>query len=116
MADDTKKCPKCAETIKAAAVFCRFCNYDFNAGQAAQAPPPKKSGMSPMVIVLIIVACGGVPFIAIVAAIAIPGLLSSQRASNERNASASLKTLASAEADFRANDRDNNKINDFWTA
>ncbi len=34
---------------------------------------------------------------------------------NERNASASLKTLASAEADFRSNDRDNNKVNDFWT-
>jgi hypothetical protein len=36
-------------------------------------------------------------------------------ASNERNASACLKTLASAEADFRANDRDGNKVNDFWT-
>ncbi len=35
--------------------------------------------------------------------------------SNERNASASLKTLASAQADFRANDRDGNQINDFWT-
>lgn len=37
-----------------------------------------------------------------------------QKAANERNASASLKTLASASADFRANDRDNNRINDFW--
>ena len=54
--------------------------------------------------------------IAIIAAIAIPGLLSSQRASNERSASTSLKTLTAAEADFRANDRDGNKINDFWTA
>ncbi|HLF94007.1 MAG TPA: type II secretion system protein GspG [Planctomycetota bacterium] len=36
-------------------------------------------------------------------------------ASNERNASACLKVLATAEADFRANDRDNNKVNDFWT-
>ncbi len=53
--------------------------------------------------------------IGVVAAIAIPGLLSSQRASNERNASASLKSLATAEADFRANDRDGNKVNDFWT-
>jgi prepilin-type N-terminal cleavage/methylation domain-containing protein len=56
-----------------------------------------------------------IAIIAIIAAIAIPGLLSSQRASNERNASASLKTLASAEADFRGNDRDGNKIQDFWT-
>ena len=37
-----------------------------------------------------------------------------QRASNERNASASLKTLATASADFRANDRDNNRLQDFW--
>jgi prepilin-type N-terminal cleavage/methylation domain-containing protein len=57
-----------------------------------------------------------IAIIAIIAAIAIPGLLSSQRASNERNASTSLKTLTSAEADFRSNDRDGNKVNDFWTA
>jgi prepilin-type N-terminal cleavage/methylation domain-containing protein len=56
-----------------------------------------------------------IAIIAIIAAIAIPGLLSSQRASNERNASTSLKTLTSAQADFRANDRDGNKVNDFWT-
>src|SRR5215470_5957140 len=57
-----------------------------------------------------------IAIIAIIAAIAIPGLLSSQRASNERNASTTLKTLTSAEADFRANDRDWNHVNDFWTA
>jgi prepilin-type N-terminal cleavage/methylation domain-containing protein len=56
-----------------------------------------------------------IAIIAIIAAIAIPGLLQSQRAANERNASASLKTITSAEADFRANDRDKNKVNDFWT-
>jgi hypothetical protein len=37
------------------------------------------------------------------------------RAGNERAASAALKLLASAEADFRANDRDANRIQDFWT-
>jgi len=51
----------------------------------------------------------------IICAIAVPGLMSSQRASNERNASIALKTLSSAEADFRANDRDWNHVNDFWT-
>lgn len=51
----------------------------------------------------------------IAAAIAIPGLMSSQRASNERKASTLLKTFSSAEADFRANDRDANEVNDFWT-
>ena len=35
-------------------------------------------------------------------------------AANERSASASLKTLATAEADFKANDRDGNGLKDFW--
>ncbi len=56
-----------------------------------------------------------IAIIATVAAIAIPGLLAAQRASNERNASASLKTLLTAEADFRSNDRDGNLVPDFWT-
>ncbi len=42
-------------------------------------------------------------------------LAESRRDSNERNACVSLKTLATAEADFRANDRDGNRIQDFWT-
>ncbi len=37
-------------------------------------------------------------------------------AMNERGGSTTLKTFASAEADFRANDRDWNHVNDFWTA
>ncbi len=56
-----------------------------------------------------------IAIIAIIAAIAIPGLLAAQRAANERNASASLKTITTAQADFRANDRDGNLVNDFWT-
>ena len=39
-----------------------------------------------------------------------------QTAVNDRNASATLRTLATAEADFRANDRDANRVNDFWVA
>ena len=35
-------------------------------------------------------------------------------AANERIASSSLKTLATAEADFKANDRDGNGSKDFW--
>ena len=34
----------------------------------------------------------------------------------ERIAVAVLKTIATAQADFRSNDRDGNKISDFWTA
>ena len=43
-----------------------------------------------------------------------PYVLGSSGCSNERNASASLKTLASAQADYRGNDRDGNKVQDFW--
>ncbi len=39
----------------------------------------------------------------------------SMRASNERNAGGRVKSLASAEADYRGNDRDGNGIQDFWT-
>lgn len=41
-------------------------------------------------------------------------LAESKRTSNERDAASALKTLATAEADFRANDRDGNHIQDFW--
>jgi len=57
-----------------------------------------------------------IAIIAVIAAIAIPGLLAAQRSSNERNASTSLKTVTTAEADFRSNDRDGNRTMDFWTA
>ncbi len=49
------------------------------------------------------------------ALLVLPAYRSSQRHSNEQSASAALKTLATAEADFRANDRDENKVQDFWT-
>ncbi len=56
-----------------------------------------------------------IAIIATIAAIAIPALISAQRSSNERNASASFKSIATAESDFRGNDRDGNQVNDFWT-
>ena len=53
--------------------------------------------------------------IAVIAAVAIPGLVSAQRAAHERNASASLKTVTTANHDFRANDRDGNRLVDYWS-
>ena len=114
MGDATRTCPQCAETIKAEAVVCRFCKYDFGSGVGQSPGRPAPKGLHPLVILIIIVGAA-VPVLAIVAAIAIPGLLASQRAANERHASVSLKMIATAEADFRSNDRDGNKLNDFWT-
>lgn len=70
----------------------------------------KERGFTVLEVLIVVVVIG------IIAALAIPGLISSQRSSYERNASTSLKTVCVAEADFRNNDRDANKINDFWTA
>ncbi|SIO39906.1 Uncharacterised protein family UPF0547 [Burkholderia sp. GAS332] len=37
VAEQTKVCPRCAETVKAAAMVCRFCNHEFD---PATVPPP----------------------------------------------------------------------------
>jgi len=59
----------------------------------------------------------GAVVVTVVGFVILPNLLSTgHHGHSERNASTSLKTLSSAEADFRANDRDWNHVNDFWTA
>ena len=42
MSDDTKSCPVCAETIKAAAIKCRFCNTDLAAYGATKEAETEK--------------------------------------------------------------------------
>ena len=37
--NETKECPRCAESVKAKATACRFCGYDFNEPNKPPAPP-----------------------------------------------------------------------------
>lgn len=53
--------------------------------------------------------------IAVVASIAIVGLLSIRRASNEKATGASLKSVTTAEETFKNGDLDQNRISDYWT-
>lgn len=53
---DEKKCPRCAETIKAQAYVCRFCNLNFSAWPKAAGGAPRKGGAKwPVAIIVAIV-------------------------------------------------------------
>jgi len=54
--------------------------------------------------------------IAVIAAISMPMLFASQRASNERNASASIKVVLTANLDYRTNDRNDDGMPNYWCA
>ena len=51
-----------------------------------------------------------------IAGVSIAPLVAGGRIANERAAVNSLKSITVAEADFRSNDRDGNRVSDFWTA
>lgn len=63
----------------------------------------------------ILIVGGTVALVFVLGGFFLPLLVTTRGHSHERNSSTSLKTLSSAEADFRANDREGNQVNDFWT-
>lgn len=51
--DTTKTCPACAEQVKAAAMICRYCDFDFALGMKSRsALPTKRSGLAIASLVL----------------------------------------------------------------
>jgi hypothetical protein len=73
---------------------------------------PKSSGsIAPFLTAILLVLMLGVSG----ACYLLPEWLKEQRWADERAGAAAFVTLASAEVDFRANDRDGNGIRDFWT-
>ena len=59
----------------------------------------------------------GIPLVLVViGAFRVPDLHRKWMSWNEREVITALNSLAVAEADFRANDRDGNRVQDYWTA
>jgi hypothetical protein len=61
----------------------------------------------------IAIACA-VSLVALAAAVVLPGLFTSTRSSAESSAVNTLKSVWTAQRDFRDNDFDGNKIHDYW--
>ena len=52
----------------------------------------------------------------LVPVLGLPPYLESRRSENERTASSCLRLICQVQTDFRSNDRDGNRVQDYWTA
>jgi hypothetical protein len=79
--------------------------------------PPRRIGarVGPVAERILKVVLIPVAILIVTMALSVPAYWTVGRADSERNRAANLKTHASAEADFRGNDRDGNGVQDFWT-
>jgi general secretion pathway protein G len=85
-------CPKCGKEVSEGAQFCQHCGTNLQVSE-----PGVKPKRSPAVIVLIIVGViFGFIILSIIAAIAIPSLLSAKQRSNQKQTMGDLRSIGTA--------------------
>ena len=94
-------CPQCQTPLAEGAQFCSACGMQSGPG-AASGAPAKKSSMASCAIIAAVVAVVGVFGIGIVAAIAIPNLLSAVQRGKQKRTMGDMKTLSSAIESYNA--------------
>src|SRR5690242_17519488 len=102
-----KYCPQCGQPGDDNQKFCMSCGADVSASPLSAAPYyPQKKKKSDTKIALIILACVfafmAVPFILIVAAIAIPNLLRARISANEAAAAGATRTIVTAAIQYQS--------------
>jgi general secretion pathway protein G len=88
-------CPKCGKEVSEGAQFCQHCGANLQVSE-----PGAKPKRSPLVIVLLIVGVIFI-FICIIAAIAIPSLLSAKQRSNQKQTMGDLRSIGTAVEAYR---------------